>query len=110
MNLIGRGRIVAQGTKDELLKNAEYKTSLVTSLDNDALAGALRDKGVAVTVAGSGLRVETAPVEVGRLAVEHRIVLTDLRAAEGGLEELFLDLTADSQRDAPAATPQGAPA
>jgi ABC-2 type transport system ATP-binding protein len=110
MILIGRGRIVARGTKEELLRNAEYKTSLVTALDNEALAKALRDKGVTVTVAGSGLRAETAPVEVGRAAVEHRIVLTDLRAAEGGLEELFLDLTADSQRDELAPTSQGATA
>jgi ABC-2 type transport system ATP-binding protein len=110
MILIGRGRIVAQGTKDELLKNAESKTSLVTALDNEALAKALRDKGVTVTVAGSGLRAEAASVEIGRLAVEQRIVLTDLRAAEGGLEELFLTLTEDTQRDELAPASQGAPA
>ncbi|MDX6374662.1 MAG: type transport system ATP-binding protein, partial [Nocardioidaceae bacterium] len=57
------------------------------------------DKGHTLTTAGSGLRVEVAPVEIGRIAAEQGIVLTDLRAAEGGLEDLFLTLTADTQRD-----------
>jgi ABC-2 type transport system ATP-binding protein len=111
MILIGRGRIVASGTKDELLAGSEHKTSLVTALDNELLAKALRDKGITVAAAGSGLRVETAPVEIGRLSVEQGIVLTDLRAADGGLEELFLSLTEDTQREpvAPAPT-QGAQA
>jgi ABC-2 type transport system ATP-binding protein len=111
MILIGRGRIVASGTKDELLANAEHKTSLVTALDNELLTKALRDKGYEVASAGSGLRVEAAPVEVGRAAAENAIVLTDLRSADGGLEELFLTLTEDSQRDVlPEAATEGAQA
>jgi len=51
------------------------------------------------------------PVEVGRVAAENAIVLTDLRSADGGLEELFLTLTEDSQRDVlPAAATEGAQA
>jgi ABC-2 type transport system ATP-binding protein len=99
MILIGRGRIVASGTKDELLANADHKTSLVTALDNELLTKALRDKGYDVTPAGAGLRVDAAPVDVGRVVAENAIVLTDLRSADGGLEELFLTLTEDSQRD-----------
>src|SRR6185437_10253555 len=37
MILIGRGKIVASGTKDELLSTTEHKLSLVTALDNDLL-------------------------------------------------------------------------
>jgi ABC-2 type transport system ATP-binding protein len=46
------------------------------------------------------------------VVAENAIVLTDLRAADGGLEELFLSLTEDSQRDdlPPAATTPGAQA
>ena len=36
---------------------------------------------------------------MGTVAAEGAIVLTDLRSADGGLEELFLTLTEDSQRD-----------
>ena len=39
-------------------------------------------------------------MEVGRTALEAGVVLTDLRSGEGGLEDLFLELTADTQREA----------
>ena len=102
MILIGNGRIVARGTRDELLANATggVSTTLVTALDNRELAEALSAKGFEVHTAGAGLRVTAEPVDVGRLAADKQIVLTDLRAGnEGGLEDLFLELTADSQRD-----------
>jgi ABC-2 type transport system ATP-binding protein len=107
MILIGNGKIVASGTIDELLSTTEHKVAHVTALDNELLAKALTAKGFAVAPAGAGLRVETAPVEVGRVAAEQSIVLTDLRSADGGFEELFLALTEDHQRDE---LPQGAPA
>jgi ABC-2 type transport system ATP-binding protein len=111
--LIGRGRIVAQGDKASLLSNTEHKSAFVTAEDNAQLVQALKAKGYEVSEAGTGLRVEAAPVEVGRTAAEHRIVLSDLRSADGGLEELFLSLTEDVQRDelnAHALTTEGAPA
>jgi ABC-2 type transport system ATP-binding protein len=40
------------------------------------------------------------PIEVGRIAVEQQIVMTELRAQQDGLEDLFLALTAETQRDA----------
>ncbi len=109
MILIGRGEIVAQGDKASLLSGSGNDSTLVTSLDNALLAKVLTEKGISVTPAGTGLRVETSPVEVGRAAAEQSIVLSDLRSAEGGLEDLFLALTSDTQRDtAPAATaPEG---
>ena len=90
MVLIGHGRIVAQGTKESLLAGAGQGATHVTSLDNDLLGKVLGERGLTVAPAGHGLRVEAAPVEVGRAAAEHGVVLTDLRAAEGGLEDLFL--------------------
>jgi ABC-2 type transport system ATP-binding protein len=100
MILIGHGRIVAQGDKKTLLAGAtQTATTFVTALDNDALAAALTTRGLTVAAAGDGLRVECEPVEVGRAAAENAIVLVDLRAAEGGLEDLFLELTSDTQRE-----------
>jgi ABC-2 type transport system ATP-binding protein len=99
MILIGRGRIVAQGDKKSLIAGAGSAATFVTALDNEALVTGLKEKGFAVSAAGDGLRVETETVEVGRVAAERGIVLTDLRAADGGLEDLFLSLTADTQRD-----------
>jgi ABC-2 type transport system ATP-binding protein len=112
MLLIGRGKIVARGTKAELLADAGGTGTLVAALDNDELAAALTAKGIAFSPSGPGFHVEAMPVDVGRVAADNRIVLTDLRPVEGGLEDLFLELTADAQRDdlvhAPAIS--GAPA
>ena len=102
MILIGRGRIVARGTRDELLAQASggATTTLVTGLDNQQLGAALTEKGFEVHPAGSGLRVTAEPVDVGRVAAERQLVLTDLRAGtEGGLEDLFLELTSDTARE-----------
>ena len=105
MILIGRGRIVAQGDKKALL-SGEAASSLVTSLDNAALSAALTAAGHTATPAGEGLRVDCDTAEVGRAALAAGVVLTDLRSGSAGLEDLFLTLTADTQREAPAAAPQ----
>jgi ABC-2 type transport system ATP-binding protein len=102
MILIGQGRIVAQGDRASLLAGAGPAQTLVTSLDNTALAAALKEAGHAVEEAGQGLRVHAAPAEVGRAALSARVVLTDLRDGGAGLEDLFLQLTAETQREVPA--------
>jgi ABC-2 type transport system ATP-binding protein len=111
MLLIGRGKIVARGTKAELLGNARGAGTLVVALDNNQLTSALSEQGLAFTPSGTAVRVEAEPVDVGRLAAERSIVLTDLRPAGAGLEDLFLELTSDTQRDdlADAPAPTGAP-
>jgi len=100
--LIGRGRIVAQGSKEELLAQGTHEQALVTAVDNDKLAEALRAKGFEVEAAGQGLRVQAAPVDVGKVAAAGRMVLIDLRPGGAGLEDLFLELTSDTQREATA--------
>jgi ABC-2 type transport system ATP-binding protein len=100
--LIGNGRIVADGTKAELLATAG---TLVRSTDAAALAGALHSAGVTTTPSGDGaLRVDADPGLVGRVALTAGIALTELRDADGaGLEEMFLELTAETQREGAAA-------
>jgi ABC-2 type transport system ATP-binding protein len=103
--VIGRGRIVAQGTKAELLAGAG---TLVRSPQTDALARALVDADTEFTHHdGSMLRVDADPALVGRLALAAGVPLVELRPAEGaGLEEMFLELTADTQRESASATDQ----
>ncbi len=100
--LIGNGRIVADGTKAELLATAG---TLVRASDPVALADALQGAGVTITLSGDGaLRVDADPVLVGRVALESGVALTELRDADGaGLEEMFLELTAETQREGAAA-------
>jgi ABC-2 type transport system ATP-binding protein len=106
MILIGRGRIVASGDKRSLLADRGESGSLVTATDKAALTTALERAGLAFTPTGDGFRVETPTESIGRLSLEHGLVLTELRSADGGLEDLFLELTSDTQRD----NLQGAPA
>jgi len=98
MVLIGRGRIVAQGTKAELLQT---QGTFVRAEHPQKLAAALAEAGIKATPSGDGgLRTDHEPLDVGRAAAAAAVVLTELRPAEGaGLEELFLELTADDARD-----------
>jgi len=100
MILIGHGKIVAQGNKKTLLAmDHATASSLVQSLDNARLAEALKQKGYPVSPEGEGLRVGCATEEVGRVALEASVILSELRSGAAGLEDLFLELTSDSQRD-----------
>jgi ABC-2 type transport system ATP-binding protein len=96
--VIGNGRVVAQGTKAELLAGSG---TLARSTDPTALARALTAAGVESRVGtDSAVRVDAHPGQVGEVALAAGIALTELRPADGaGLEEMFLELTAESQRD-----------
>ena len=96
--VIGRGKIVARGTKDELLQNAG---TFVKALDVEALTAALSAAGLSFTRTSSGgLQTEASAEAVGRAVAQTDVVLIELRTADGaGLEEMFLELTSDTQRD-----------
>ncbi len=96
--VIGHGRIVAQGTKDELLAGAGTR---VISTDDAALGRALDEAGLhATAVPDGGFTVDAAPVDVGAVALDRQIGLIELRAGDGArLEEMFLQLTQQTQRE-----------
>jgi ABC-2 type transport system ATP-binding protein len=100
--VIGNGRIVARGTKDDLLREAG---TLVRTRRREDLARALRVLGATTTpVDDMTLHTDVEPEQVGAVALEARIPLTELRAADGaGLEEMFLQLTSDTAREGAAA-------
>lgn len=95
--LIGRGRIVAQGTKQELLQT---RGAYVKAVEHDSFAEALARAGIHTIRSGGGLRSDADPVRIGEVATQTGLTLIELRPGEGaGLEELFLQLTADTQRE-----------
>jgi ABC-2 type transport system ATP-binding protein len=100
--VIGNGRIVSQGTKTELLQAAG---TVVRAADLNNLERALAAWGHDATRSGDGaLRTDADPVLVGEVALKAGIALTELRPADGaGLEEMFLELTATTQREGAAA-------
>ncbi len=100
--VIGNGRVVAAGTTDELLSGSG---TVARSVDDAALARALRTSGVSVSPSATGgLLAETDADTVGRVALAAGVALRELRAGdERGLEEMFLELTAGAAREEVAA-------
>ena len=100
--VIGNGRIVAHGTKEELLASAG---TVARAADGAALAHAVERDGHTVSAHADGtIHTDASTERVGQLALAAGLALTELRAADGtGLEEMFLELTADTQREGVAA-------
>jgi ABC-2 type transport system ATP-binding protein len=96
--MIGNGKIVSQGTKTELLHAAG---TVVRAADLGELERALDEVGIAATSPGDGaLHTDADAALVGKVALQAGVALTELRGADGaGLEDMFLELTAASQRD-----------
>ena len=90
--IIGNGRIVADGSREELLAGTGM---LVRATDADALAGALVAADLTYQHVEDGAFVVDAEAEaIGRAALEGQVVLIHLGPSEGaGLENLFFELT-----------------
>ncbi|MEY9863765.1 ABC-2 type transport system ATP-binding protein [Catenulispora sp. GAS73] len=96
--VIGRGRIVARGAKNDLLAGSGVA---VRSTDDEGLAAAMRAAGVPFTDhPDGGFTVSAAAEHIANIAAAAGITLRELRTADdGGLEQLFLRLTADDARE-----------
>ena len=102
--VIGQGRIVAKGSKAELLAAAGTLVRTGDPSQQDHLARALHEASVVTTPIDGGLRADADPELVGETAHRAGVVLRELRAADGaGLEEMFLELTAETAREGAAA-------
>jgi ABC-2 type transport system ATP-binding protein len=114
--VIGHGRVVAAGTKADLLAGAgtHAATRHPVALSDALTAADVTHQVLAATPATreappTVLSVDADPETVGRVAATAGVALTELRSADGaGLEEIFLALTADTQRDRHPATPAAA--
>ena len=89
--IIDLGRVVAQGTRDELLSG---KGTRVRADDEPALRAALTAANLNLRPsAEGGFVVDAEPTDVGRAALAGGVVLNQLGPSDG-LEELFFNLTA----------------
>jgi ABC-2 type transport system ATP-binding protein len=99
--MIGHGRIVSEGSKADLLKGAG---TIVRARDTESLERALGESGLVTTRTHDGaVHTDAEASVVGLVARESGLALTELRTADDGLEEMFLALTADTQREGKAA-------
>jgi ABC-2 type transport system ATP-binding protein len=106
--LIGQGRIVAEGTKSELLRPAG---SLVRTSQRELLTAALTASGIPFSLAGiDGLLTHAGVEQLGKVVFAAGVPVIELRPADSpGLEEIFLELTAETQRETGTNTqPEGA--
>ncbi|GEC98847.1 ABC transporter [Kocuria varians] len=99
--MIGHGRIVAQGRLADLLTTRPG--CVADAEDRTAFADALRAVGIAFTGRADGAaEIEADAARVGRVALDAGVPLTLLRPADGTrLEDMFLQLTADTARGGP---------
>jgi ABC-2 type transport system ATP-binding protein len=92
MVIIGSGRIMAQGSRAELLAGGG---TIVRASDEAALAAALIAAGLEARAASDGgFVVDAEPEQVGQAALAGAVALSHLEPSDnGGLEQLFFDLT-----------------
>ena len=87
--VIGNGRIVAHGSKADLLAAAG---TVAHSVDDTALAAELHDAGHDASLSDGVVLTSADPETVGTIAHRADLPLRELRAADGaGLEEMFLE-------------------
>ncbi len=95
--VIGRGQLLAQGTVEELTVRVDPSVTF-SSLDNAGLVALIEDRGATVTGAGensvsvSGLDAQ----QIGELALDARIALTQLVTLRDSLEDSYFELTEKS--------------
>lgn len=99
VGIVKRGRMVAQGTVDELLGRGQYLR--VRADDNDALARALGGiEWVRAVERVDGFVRATTPVsraaELNRVLASQGVYVSELTPWEVDLESVFLDLTGEA--------------
>jgi ABC-2 type transport system ATP-binding protein len=95
--VVGRGRVLAKGGKQELLSGGG---TYARAADARQLAAALSDAGLEADPNGDGYLIQASAERVAAATAAAGVVLLELRAADGDqLEELFLHLTAETARE-----------
>jgi ABC-2 type transport system ATP-binding protein len=95
--IIHRGRLIQQASMREVEAMAAGATR-VRSPDAEHLGLLLKNEGLEVRALGDGALAVSAPQErVGEIAAAHNVVLHELTTERATLEEVFLELTGDSE-------------
>ncbi|MCU1362525.1 MAG: ABC-type multidrug transport system, ATPase component [Acidimicrobiaceae bacterium] len=95
--VIGRGKLITQGSIDELTASAKGSV-FVRANNHQQLLNALRAKQGTVTEQNDdGLSVsDLSAEEIGQIAFDAGVVIYELTPQRASLEEVFMDLTSDS--------------
>jgi len=95
--VIGRGRLIADTSVEELVRTASGNVVLVRSPQAEALRDRIVSDGVSVVSNAPGLlEVHGLPADrIGEIAAAHGIVLHELTPQQVSLEQAFMDMTRD---------------
>jgi len=93
--IIGRGRVIADMSVHDFVRQASQNVVRVRSPQADRLSELVRGPGVTVTAQEPGV-IEVAGLtseQVGEQAAQHGVVLHELTPVHASLEEAFMELT-----------------
>ena len=96
--VVGRGRLIAEGTVDDLVRQAASSHVRVDAADPGRLQHLLKDAGGNVSVDPHGSLVVTGMEarDVGIVAGTAGITLYELSPRSASLEQAFMELTRDA--------------
>jgi ABC-2 type transport system ATP-binding protein len=97
--VVGRGRVLADTTVQELVRQAGGDTVLVASADPAQLRRVLSGPGVEITGQPGSEQLSLtgmSPRAIGTAAAEHGIALFELTTKTVSLEDAFMELTKDA--------------
>jgi ABC-2 type transport system ATP-binding protein len=96
--VVGRGRLVAQGTVADVVQGASTGSVRVDTAEPDRLRSLLASHGAAVTTAADGTLTVTGATarDIGVVAGAAGITLYELAPRSASLEEAFMELTRDA--------------
>jgi ABC-2 type transport system ATP-binding protein len=97
--VISHGELRASGPLQQVLARAEGGGTRVRAADMEALSGALNAAGIEFQPDPSGglLADGAAPERVGQIANDARVALSELTTVGRSLEDVFLELTGESE-------------
>ena len=96
--VVGQGRLITEGTVDDVVRSSTDRHVLVASDQPDRLGELLRAAGATITTGDDGaFRVSGIDARaVGTVAAQARIALHELSTRTASLEEAYLELTRDA--------------
>ncbi|WP_030439149.1 ABC transporter ATP-binding protein [Actinoplanes subtropicus] len=97
--IVGRGRVLADTTVGELVRQAGGDTVVVAAADPAALRRVLAGPGVTITGQPGSEQLSVTGLSaraIGLTAAEHGLALFELTPKSVSLEEAFMDLTKES--------------
>jgi ABC-2 type transport system ATP-binding protein len=96
--IIGRGRLIAETSVDDLVTSADGSFVRVRSVQAAELALLLGTRGASVEPEADGVLRVTGPNadEIGQVAAAHGVALQELSVQRPSLEETYLQLTRDA--------------